>query len=71
MDRALALQPESYELRSLAVYSLAMRGRLAEARQVARVLASDPHSGALDILDRLSKARSASCQPDASGVPAC
>lgn len=76
MDRALALQPESYELRSLAVYSLAMRGRLAEARQVARVLASDPHSGALgtralDILDRLPKTGSASCQSDASGVPAC
>lgn len=76
MDRALALQPESYELRSLAVYSLAMRGRLGEARQAARMLASDPHSGALgkqalDMLARLRSSPPVSCGPGASGDRPC
>ena len=47
MARAMALQPESYEVRSLAVYSLALQGRAAQARRTALMLTSDPHSGAL------------------------
>jgi len=76
MARALALQPESYEVRSLAVYSLAMSGRIADARRVAEVLASDPHSGdvgdrALDMLARLRSTSSPKCQQGASGTISC
>jgi hypothetical protein len=58
MARALALQPESYEIRFLDIYAKAMQGRLAEARTAARALASDPHAAgmgkrALAMLDRL------------------
>jgi hypothetical protein len=76
IDEALNLQPESYELRSLAVYSLAMRGRLDDARRAASVLASDPHSGALgkralDMLARLQSSRDLSCRPGTSGAITC
>jgi tetratricopeptide (TPR) repeat protein len=47
MDKALTLQPESYELRSLGVYSLALSGKMNQARRAARILASDPHAGEL------------------------
>ncbi len=76
MDRALALQPESYEIRSLAVYSLAMRGQYGDARQAAEILASDPHSGmlgkqALDMLGKLQRAAPAACRPRTTGALAC
>lgn len=63
MERALALQPESYEMRTLGVYALALAGKRAQARQVARVLASDPHASdtgrkALMALDVLEQPRS-------------
>jgi len=67
MDRALALQPDSYEVRLLAVYSLAMRGRLEE------IQASDPHSGMLGkrALDSLGTLRSSSPLPCTSGATPC
>lgn len=73
MDRALALQPESYEVRLLAVYSLAMRGRLDEARRTAEILASDPHSGTLGkrALDLLATLRASSPMPCPSGAASC
>jgi hypothetical protein len=57
MERAMALQPESYEIRFLDIYAKASQGRLNEARAAARVMASDPHAAemgkrALDMLDR-------------------
>jgi len=62
MARAFSLQPESYELRSLVIYSLALQGRMAAARRTARVLASDPHSGdlgqrTLEALDNFGPSR--------------
>ena len=45
--RAFALQPESYEIRSMQIYSLAIQGRFAQARAIARILASDPHAAAI------------------------
>jgi hypothetical protein len=73
MDRALALQPESYEVRLLAVYSLASRGRLEEARRTAEILASDPHSGTLGkrALDLLATLRPSSLLPCTSGATPC
>ncbi|MCB2048745.1 MAG: hypothetical protein KDE32_11030 [Novosphingobium sp.] len=62
MDEALTLQPESYELRSLGVYSFALQGRDRDAQRTARILASDPHSGslgtrALEVLERIEQRR--------------
>lgn len=61
MDRAFALQPESVEIRVAQIYALALRGRVGEARQVAQVIASDPHSSDLGrktllALDRIEAA---------------
>lgn len=42
--RALALQPESYQIRLLRTFSLSARGRFAEAKAIARIMASDPHA---------------------------
>lgn len=42
--RALTLQPESYHIRMLAAFSLALQKRFAEAKAIVRILASDPHA---------------------------
>jgi hypothetical protein len=76
MERAFALQPESYEIRFLDIYSLAMQGRVAEARRAARVLASDPHAAAmgkraLASLDRITAGKAPACTPTQSGETPC
>src|SRR5690606_15633723 len=42
--RALTLQPESYHIRMLRAFSLAVQKRFDEAKAIARILASDPHA---------------------------
>ena len=76
VERAFALQPESYEIRFLDIYSLAMQGRVAEARRAARVLASDPHAAAmgkraLASLDRITAGKTPTCTPTQSGETPC
>lgn len=42
--QALTLQPESYHIRMLRAFSLAVQKRFDEAKAIARILASDPHA---------------------------
>lgn len=64
--RALMLQPESYHIRLLQAFSLADQHRFAEAKAIARILASDPHAAKMGqrALTSLERAEAESRTPE-------
>ena len=76
MNKAMALQPESYEIRLLGIYALAIEGHMEKARSAARMMASDPHAGemgrrAMAVLERSRSGQSPGCDKKQLGEDAC